>query len=78
MNESTQRWVESALRSLDAAQFHHEGGRWPQTCFHAQQAVEMALVVVGPMPGESEADEALEAAKRVVTMVEQLLGDTRG
>lgn len=43
MTNPSQPWFESARRSLDAAEVLHAARRWAQTCFHAQQAVELAL-----------------------------------
>jgi HEPN domain-containing protein len=46
MTEPSQPWFDSARRSLDAAEVLHAAGRWDQACFHAQQAVELALKAV--------------------------------
>jgi HEPN domain-containing protein len=43
MTHPSQSCLESTRRSLDAPIVLHTAGRWPQTCFHAQQAVELAL-----------------------------------
>jgi len=43
MSDPPQPWLESARRSLDAAEVLHAARRWPQTCFHAQQAAALAL-----------------------------------
>jgi len=127
MSDPSQPWLESARRSLDAAEVLHAARRWPQTCFHAQQAAELALkaaiahqnvapprlhsitellarqdstmrqafnhvaddlrgldryytatrypdAIVGALPGQQDADEALIAAKEGVTVIQQLLG----
>ncbi|PZS01126.1 MAG: hypothetical protein DLM70_12390 [Chloroflexi bacterium] len=37
MSDAARTWVESAFRSLDAAEILYAAGRWPQTCFHARQ-----------------------------------------
>lgn len=127
MSDPSQPWLESARRSLDAAEVLHSARRWPQTCFHAQQAAELALkaaiahqnvapprfhsitellarqdsavrqaldyvaddlrgldryytatrypdAIVGALPEQQEADEALIAAEEGVTVIERLLG----
>ncbi len=43
MNDPAHPWVESALRSLDAAEILYGAERWPQTCFHAQHCAELLL-----------------------------------
>jgi len=41
MNAAARPWVESAHRSLDAAEVLYQAQLWPQTCFNAQQCVEL-------------------------------------
>lgn len=41
MNNPAQPWVESAHRSLDAAEVLYQAQLWPQTCFNSQQCVEI-------------------------------------
>ena len=41
MNAASRPWVESAHRSLDAAEALYQSQLWPQTCFNAQQCVEI-------------------------------------
>ena len=54
MNAAAQLWAESAQRSLEAAEVLYAAGLWPQTCFNAQQCVEMmfkaAIVGTGVAP----------------------------
>ncbi len=41
MNAAARPWAESAHRSLDAAEVLYQAQLWPQTCFNAQQSVEI-------------------------------------
>lgn len=41
--DPVQPWIESAHRSLEAAELLYSGTLWPQTCFNAQQCAELAL-----------------------------------
>lgn len=128
MTSPGQPWLESARRSLDAAEVLGAASRWPQACFHAQQAVELALkasvprqaaapprlhsiaellarqdpavrqaldhvmddlrdldpyytatrypdAIVGDLPGQHEAGEAVAAARQAVTIITELLGE---
>lgn len=43
MTDPTQLWLESARRSLAAAEILHAAEQWVETCFNTQQAVEIAL-----------------------------------
>lgn len=43
MNKPQQPWLESSHRSLDAAEVLYQARLWPQTCFNAQQCVELAF-----------------------------------
>ncbi len=46
MSAASQPWVESAHRSLDAAEVLYQAQLWPQTCFNAQQCVELMFKAV--------------------------------
>jgi HEPN domain-containing protein len=54
MNDPALPWVESARRSLEAAEVLHTAQLWPQTCFNAQQCAELimkaAIVRAGVAP----------------------------
>lgn len=131
MTDPAQPWLESARRSMDAAEILHAAGRWPQTCFHAQQPAELALkaviarqnnapprvhsiaellarqndatklaldhiagalrdldryymatrypdAIVGALPGQKDADDALAAVKEGVAVITELLHGNRG
>lgn len=43
MTEPARPWLESAYRSLQAAELLAAASQWPQACFNAQQAIELAL-----------------------------------
>ncbi|HLJ69556.1 MAG TPA: HEPN domain-containing protein [Chloroflexota bacterium] len=43
MNDPAQPWLDSARRSLAAAEALFDAGLWPNACFEAQQCVELIL-----------------------------------